>query len=284
MAVVENDFSGFYADQMFWTAAPEDYVWCQDVPYGGLWNCGANPWPQQSRNCRQAQHMNPDHHYHQPTLNLKRSSAQKAAARWAAEEVHQQPTSPPSPSTPATPAPPSLYDGGAAAALGSEVKTPPVAVASTKAETSAPEACCEKAPAAPAPPKLPLLCQRLRVAGEPREEGDVELCDERVVEALAATLEHLVSLAPQQQAMTSFHSRAVPGMTITQYIKRLRAYFGCSLECYVVALVYMDRLIKRNPIIVVSALSCHRLMITSLVLAAKFQDDVFYGNRCTVQS
>ena len=44
-----------------------------------------------------------------------------------------------------------------------------------------------------------------------------------------------------------------------------------------VALIYIDRIIESRNV-VLTALNVHRLLITSLMLAAKFFDDLFYNN------
>lgn len=43
------------------------------------------------------------------------------------------------------------------------------------------------------------------------------------------------------------------------------------------ALVYIDRLIQRNALLLTS-LNCHRVIITALMLAAKFFDDQYFNN------
>jgi hypothetical protein len=39
-------------------------------------------------------------------------------------------------------------------------------------------------------------------------------------------------------------------------------YAACSGECFVLALVYIDRIIQSNPTFVVNSLNIHRLLIT----------------------
>lgn len=78
--------------------------------------------------------------------------------------------------------------------------------------------------------------------------------------------------------VTPFHSEKPPGMSIQDYLHRIRKYFRCSDECFVLALVYIDRVAKVDPDMAVSALNAHRLLLIAVVLAAKSQDDVFYSN------
>ena len=61
------------------------------------------------------------------------------------------------------------------------------------------------------------------------------------------------------------------------YLERIKKYARCSDSCFVVALIYIDRLIETQNVVLTS-LNVHRLVITSLMLAAKFFDDLFYNN------
>lgn len=81
-----------------------------------------------------------------------------------------------------------------------------------------------------------------------------------------------------QDDVTPFHAQIPPGIGIREYLERVQKYAGCSHECFVLALIYIDRIIQRNPGFVMSSLNVHRLMITSVMVAAKFSDDKYYGN------
>ena len=58
---------------------------------------------------------------------------------------------------------------------------------------------------------------------------------------------------------------------------RIHKYASCSTECFILALIYIDRLIQRNSF-VLSELNVHRVVITAVLLAAKFFDDAYYNN------
>lgn len=69
-----------------------------------------------------------------------------------------------------------------------------------------------------------------------------------------------------------------PSIGIAAYLSRLHKYFQCSDSCLVVSLVYIDRVVKLHPNFSVSNLSIHRLLAMSMVLSAKFLDDIYYSN------
>lgn len=103
--------------------------------------------------------------------------------------------------------------------------------------------------------------------------------DGQLAAGLAAAVANMALLAAEPaRAHTGFHSSSAPSMTLAAYMARLHQYFGCSGGCYVLALIYLDRLTKRCPDIAISPLCCHRLLLISLMVAAKFNDDVFYSN------
>ncbi|EFC38187.1 predicted protein [Naegleria gruberi] len=70
----------------------------------------------------------------------------------------------------------------------------------------------------------------------------------------------------EAQQKTQFHTSLPPRISLRKYLDRI------------INLVYMDRLVQSNPNFVISSLSIHRLLITSIMVAAKFFDDKFYSN------
>lgn len=101
-----------------------------------------------------------------------------------------------------------------------------------------------------------------------------------VVAVLAAVLERLVKSnahVPSGENVTKFHALKAPGISIEQYLERIHKYASCSTECFILALIYIDRLIQRNNFIL-SELNVHRVCVTAILLAAKFFDDAYYNN------
>jgi len=84
------------------------------------------------------------------------------------------------------------------------------------------------------------------------------------------------SLDPSR--MSKFHALRPPPISIEDYLERIAKYSCCSEECFVLALIYVDRLIQCNPAFLVNSLNVHRIIITSVMLAAKFFDDHYYNN------
>eukprot|EP00588_Corethron_pennatum_P021919 CAMPEP_0194331718 /NCGR_PEP_ID=MMETSP0171-20130528/56611_1 /TAXON_ID=218684 /ORGANISM="Corethron pennatum, Strain L29A3" /LENGTH=297 /DNA_ID=CAMNT_0039093311 /DNA_START=619 /DNA_END=1509 /DNA_ORIENTATION=- len=103
-----------------------------------------------------------------------------------------------------------------------------------------------------------------------------------VVKVLAAVLERLIGVNSSIQnvnpgAVTKFHALKPPSIAVLAYLERIHKYASCSTECFILALIYIDRLIQRNNFLL-SELNVHRVVITSIMLAAKFFDDQYYNN------
>jgi len=106
---------------------------------------------------------------------------------------------------------------------------------------------------------------------------------ERIVVVISKLLTDLVArndqlpLSPTQ--VTPFHSSKPPTISVKSYLEdRILKYAGCSEETFILALIYMDQVVQFNPEFVISSLNVHRLLITSIMLASKFFDDVYYNN------
>lgn len=84
---------------------------------------------------------------------------------------------------------------------------------------------------------------------------------------------------PGNGRQTCFHKYCEPTITLQDYAERLRRHFGCSGSCYPMAMIYIDRLAKCQPGFSIDAQSCHMLLLTSLVLAAKNHEDFFFANK-----
>ena len=100
-----------------------------------------------------------------------------------------------------------------------------------------------------------------------------------VVHVLGCVLNKLVaaSRGSAPAAVTKFHSTKLPGISVLEYLERIQKYAYCSNECFVLALIYIDRLIQQNGF-TITELNIHRVLITAVLLAAKFFDDQYFNN------
>lgn len=83
---------------------------------------------------------------------------------------------------------------------------------------------------------------------------------------------------PCPKKLAVFYGSRVPTVSVEQYLERIFKYAKCSPSCFVVAYAYIDRMIQQEPQLRITSLNVHRILITSILVAAKFLDDLYYDN------
>ncbi|KAJ1693853.1 hypothetical protein LUZ63_010551 [Rhynchospora breviuscula] len=92
------------------------------------------------------------------------------------------------------------------------------------------------------------------------------------------------STSPSSTAMvtrsvaSAFQGLTKPSISVRDYLERIFRFAGCSPSCYVVAYIYLDRYLQRHPTVTIDSLNVHRFLITSVLTAVKFVDDICYNN------
>eukprot|EP01105_Mastigella_eilhardi_P027944 TRINITY_DN88_c0_g4_i2.p1 TRINITY_DN88_c0_g4~~TRINITY_DN88_c0_g4_i2.p1 ORF type:complete len:772 (-),score=175.69 TRINITY_DN88_c0_g4_i2:325-2640(-) len=104
----------------------------------------------------------------------------------------------------------------------------------------------------------------------------------RVAAATAAAAAAAVgdsATGAEQLLVTPFDSKRPPTITLHAYMGRIAQYSGCTNDTVIAALVLIDRVIVKNPNFLVTNRNIHRLLLTCIVVACKFYEDVFYTNK-----
>jgi Cyclin len=88
---------------------------------------------------------------------------------------------------------------------------------------------------------------------------------EVIIRVLSNVLTRLIDVNAKspsgQQLVTKFQSSYPPDVSVYAYLERIKRYARCSDSCFVVALIYIDRLIEMRNVVLTS-LNVHRLIIT----------------------
>ncbi|KAJ2716915.1 cyclin-like protein interacting with PHO85 [Coemansia spiralis] len=101
----------------------------------------------------------------------------------------------------------------------------------------------------------------------------------KVLDAVAAGNHQ--AQGPLGDDITPFHSRAVPGISVHEYLERVAKFVYLENDTLLAVLVYLDRVVRaqrHRPALVPSPFNIHRLVITAIVIAHKFSSDVFFNN------
>lgn len=79
-------------------------------------------------------------------------------------------------------------------------------------------------------------------------------------------------------AATHFDSVEVPEILLIDYVERINEYVYCSECCFIIAFIYIDRLMQNNPGFVLTKWNIHRLFLSAVVLAIKYAEDEYLDN------
>jgi hypothetical protein len=111
---------------------------------------------------------------------------------------------------------------------------------------------------------------------------DDALAQEPIVELLAGLLDKTIERNDRlrrKSELVEFEAVKPCPLTASAYLKRIMKYGGCSPCCLVVGLVYLQRLKQRNPSVCLTSANMQRLLLVSVMVAAKFLDDLYYSNK-----
>ncbi|KAK9056272.1 hypothetical protein SSX86_027362 [Deinandra increscens subsp. villosa] len=85
-------------------------------------------------------------------------------------------------------------------------------------------------------------------------------------------------LMPNSKSVRIFDCYETPDMTIKSYLERIFKYTKAGPSVYVVAYVYIDRFCRSQPEFRITGRNVHRLLITTIMVASKYVEDMNYRN------
>jgi hypothetical protein len=75
-----------------------------------------------------------------------------------------------------------------------------------------------------------------------------------------------------------FHGLRAPPISIEAYLVRIAKYAKCSPACFVHSMVHMLKLAQQDVSFAPTRLNVHRLLLTGVLISAKFLDDRYFNN------
>lgn len=92
----------------------------------------------------------------------------------------------------------------------------------------------------------------------------------------------MINNSPQnlnQRNLSVFDSAVIPNISIQNYLTRIMRFSRTSSRSLIMSLAYLDRITnRRENNITLTRHNVHRLILTAIMLAAKFYDDIHYDN------
>ncbi|KAI9636014.1 cyclin-domain-containing protein, partial [Dioszegia hungarica] len=91
-------------------------------------------------------------------------------------------------------------------------------------------------------------------------------------------IEHNDQVVLTPDALTRFHSRAAPGISVIEYLRRIVKYTNMEKIPLLSLLAYIDLTCAHLPTFTLSTLTVHRFLIAGVCAGSKAQCDVFCTN------
>ncbi|KAI9220352.1 cyclin-domain-containing protein [Blastocladiella britannica] len=95
---------------------------------------------------------------------------------------------------------------------------------------------------------------------------------------LCTLMNHNDQIPVTHTNLTRFHSRAAPGISIADYLRRIIKYASVERACLLALLLYIDRVCERHRSFTISSLTVHRFIIAAVTVSAKAICDSYCTN------
>ncbi|KAJ3095143.1 hypothetical protein HK100_005907 [Physocladia obscura] len=99
-----------------------------------------------------------------------------------------------------------------------------------------------------------------------------------IIEMLERLIAHNDNIPLSHSNLTRFHSRAVPGISVADYLRRIVKYASIEKAVVLLTLIYVDRICDFHKSFTLSSLTSHRFLITALTAGSKAVSDIYCTN------
>ncbi|KAI1796427.1 cyclin-domain-containing protein [Ganoderma leucocontextum] len=110
------------------------------------------------------------------------------------------------------------------------------------------------------------------------EDVDVDILVRLIADMMERLMAHNDQVPLSPKSLTRFHSRSAPGISVIDYLRRIVKFTKAERSCLLITLHYIDQISVRMPAFVLSSLTCHRFVITSICVSSKCLCDAFHSN------
>lgn len=91
-------------------------------------------------------------------------------------------------------------------------------------------------------------------------------------------IEHNDRIPLTPDALTRFHSRAAPAITVRDYLVRITRYTNVEPCVLLILILYVDKICERVHSFTISSLTVHRFLIAGVAIGSKALSDTFCTN------
>ncbi|KIM69713.1 hypothetical protein SCLCIDRAFT_102739 [Scleroderma citrinum Foug A] len=110
------------------------------------------------------------------------------------------------------------------------------------------------------------------------EDANIDNLALLIADMLERLMAHNDQIPLLAESLTRFHSRAIPSISVLDYLRRVIKFTKVEKTCLLLTLHYVDQICARTPLFTLSSLTCHRFIIASITVCSKGLCDTFCTN------
>ena len=104
---------------------------------------------------------------------------------------------------------------------------------------------------------------------------------EPLLKEIANTLSSIISKNKESKTSkkenSPFSNGHIPKISLFDYLLRIKKYSEIENSTIIISLIYIDRICKRNQIIL-TKYNIHRILFTAILISVKYNEDIIYDN------
>jgi len=113
------------------------------------------------------------------------------------------------------------------------------------------------------------------------DEEDVLVTEEEVLFGVSSVLEHFITRSDKLPSIAPTPFDGFPMLSdhsVHAFLNHILRNGLCSKECFIMSLVYCERILDRDPSFVISRHNVHRFVLASVMVGSKIVDDFYCRN------
>ncbi|KAG8927844.1 hypothetical protein FRC02_007708 [Tulasnella sp. 418] len=127
-------------------------------------------------------------------------------------------------------------------------------------------------------PPSPVLHPQPIIAAHRFEDAELAHITSLIGDMIDRLIAHNDQIPLSPDALTRFHSRSPPGISVYDYLQRIVRYANVERSCLLITLHYIDQICTRLPKFTITSLTVHRFLIAAVTVSSKALCDVFCTN------
>ena len=111
------------------------------------------------------------------------------------------------------------------------------------------------------------------------DSESIDYVKKEMLKSIAGLLQEIIDEQGEKREpkKTIFTAKSIPGITIENYLDRIIKYTKLETSTLILTLINIDKICEINSL-QITRFNVHRLLLSSVLISIKFNEDDFYSN------